>query len=118
MGTAPILFIQIFFPADRIRELSALGAFVFPVFPEEAYVNLELPAAAALKKGERLFFHGDFHFLNHSFRASELVRLSRYRTQAKTLASKRSILCSGMTFSYWIMSSVFSMADTLETQYS
>ena len=55
---------------------------------------------------------------HHFFATLFFSRLSRYRMQANTDASKRSMRCSGCTLSYWIMSSVFSTADTFSTQYS
>ena len=40
------------------------------------------------------------------------ANFSKYLITAKTEASNKSILCFGATFSYWIISSVFSIAAT------
>ena len=58
------------------------------------------------------------HFPSHSFAFWDFSMFSRYRMQANTEASNRSIRCSGRILSYWTMSSVFSTAVTLATQYS
>ena len=55
---------------------------------------------------------------HHSFPFLDFSIFSRYLIHANTEASKRSIRCSGCTLSYWIMSSVFSIAMTFSTQYS
>ena len=54
----------------------------------------------------------------HVFAFCVLSMFSRSCTVAKTEASNRSMRLFGAIFSYWIMSSVFSMAFTFCTQYS
>ena len=54
----------------------------------------------------------------HVFAFCVLSMFSRSCTVAKTEASNKSMRLFGAIFSYWIMSSVFSMAFTFCTQYS
>ena len=65
-----------------------------------------------------LIIAGGIGFLTWDDIRANGYHFSRYRMQANTEASNRSILCSGRILSYWTMSSVFSTAVTLATQYS
>ena len=66
----------------------------------------------------RFFLLNSYSSSSQRFALSPRSMSSSFLTHANTDASKISILCSGCTLSYWIMSSVFSIALTFCTQYS